>query len=301
MGATQVREAARRELGRLSRSGLDVPDFVRAATRVLKRAVPCESACLLTVDPATMLPTSEISELSEREPFRPAGPADELRATLPGITGAWGALTLLRESGHPRFSAAEVRFVESVAAELGDGLRRSMLLVDDHVDEDTGPGFVSLNPDDTVQAADVQGDHWLGELGDPPLAVWAAAARARRGDEPAEGRVRTPAGQWLVVRGSLLSDGRVAVLIETAGPTRLAPLIAEAYGLSARERLVTELVARGRSTNEIAARLHLSAYTIQDHLKSIFAKCDVASRGDLVARVFFHNYEPTLTATRIAT
>ena len=97
----------------------------------------------------------------------------------------------------------------------------------------------------------------------------------------------------------VLGDGpasRVAVLLEPARPPELAPLIADAYGLTERERLVTELVAQGFSTNEIAGRLHLSAYTVQDHLKSIFEKSGSGSRGDLVARLFFDHYAPRLTA-----
>jgi DNA-binding NarL/FixJ family response regulator len=103
----------------------------------------------------------------------------------------------------------------------------------------------------------------------------------------------------VVVRGSLLGGGaagsRVAILLEAARPSELAPLIADAYGFTERERRVTELVARGFPTSEIAGRLHLSAYTVQDHLKSIFEKSDTGSRGDLVARLFFEHYAPRLT------
>jgi hypothetical protein len=56
-------------------------------------------------------------------------------------------------------------------------------------------------------------------------------------------------------------------------------------------------VARGLPTSEIAGRLHLSAYTVQDHLKSIFEKSGTGSRGDLVARLFFDHYAPRLTRT----
>jgi hypothetical protein len=54
-------------------------------------------------------------------------------------------------------------------------------------------------------------------------------------------------GDRRVVRGSLLGDGpgsRVAVLLEAGRPPEPAPLIADAYGFTERERLVTELVAR---------------------------------------------------------
>jgi DNA-binding NarL/FixJ family response regulator len=44
-------------------------------------------------------------------------------------------------------------------------------------------------------------------------------------------------------------------------------------------------VLRGASTKAIGAELHLSAYTVKDHLKSIFDKVWIRSRRDLVAQV----------------
>jgi len=44
-------------------------------------------------------------------------------------------------------------------------------------------------------------------------------------------------------------------------------------------------VLRGASTHAIVAELHLSAYTVKDHLKSIFDKTGVRSRRDLVAQI----------------
>jgi DNA-binding NarL/FixJ family response regulator len=46
------------------------------------------------------------------------------------------------------------------------------------------------------------------------------------------------------------------------------------------------LVAEGLPNAAIAARLYLSTYTVQDHLKAIFEKLDVSNRGQLVARLF---------------
>lgn len=112
-------------------------------------------------------------------------------------------------------------------------------------------------------------------------------------------RVRTAHGDWLIVRGSLMGhgpDAPVTVILEPARPAQMAPVMVHAYGLTDAERRVTELVARGLSTQQIAHRLDLSTYTVQDHLKSIFAKSDTGSRGDLVARLFVDHHADGLTS-----
>ena len=110
-------------------------------------------------------------------------------------------------------------------------------------------------------------------------------------------RVLTESGTWVVLHGAtLVSAGgaRVAVIVEPAHPTRIAPLLMSAYGLTERERDVTRLVLQGESTAAIAERLVVSAHTVQQHLKSIFEKTGVHSRRDLVGKVFFSYYEPRL-------
>jgi DNA-binding CsgD family transcriptional regulator len=62
-------------------------------------------------------------------------------------------------------------------------------------------------------------------------------------------------------------------------------LVLSSLGLTRRESEVALLVLRGASTKAIGAELHLSAYTVKDHLKSIFDKTGVRSRRDLVAQV----------------
>ncbi|MEU8125449.1 LuxR C-terminal-related transcriptional regulator [Spirillospora sp. NPDC049024] len=356
----------RDDLVRLAHRGLAVAEFSRAVGDVLGRVVPAEGTCLMTTDPATLLPTAEYVEnglpapemrrlleiearepdfnkwvqiaraerpaaslseatagdlersLRQREIRRPGGFADELRVVLAGGTGTWGVLTVFREAGRPHFAPAEVRLAASLAAPIADGLRRGLLLEGAWAG-DTDAGLLVLDADDGVTMANEAADHRLDELGAGdrpgarlPLVVHAVARQARAlfgtdaGERPDPGavraagaRVRTRTGRWLVVRASLMGDGPdapVAVMLEAARPAELARLIVDAYGFTARERRVTELVAQGLSTRQIAGRLRVTPYTVQDHLKSIFAKSGAASRGDLVARLFFTHYAGPLEA-----
>ena len=125
--------------------------------------------------------------------------------------------------------------------------------------------------------------------------------RAAEGEShaPARAYVKARSGVWVVVRGSELTgfrEARVAVTIEPVRAHDLAPVAADAYGLTERERAVTELVAQGLATEAIAGRLHISRWTVQDHLKVIFEKVGVSTRGKLVARVFFEHDAPRLSA-----
>lgn len=56
-------------------------------------------------------------------------------------------------------------------------------------------------------------------------------------------------------------------------------------GLTARERLVAGVVARGLSNREVAAELGISAKTVEHHLSRIYAKLGVASRSQLAVHV----------------
>ncbi len=54
--------------------------------------------------------------------------------------------------------------------------------------------------------------------------------------------------------------------------------------LTERERVVLELLARGRRTTEIAGELFLSPKTVANNMTSIFAKLQVAGRAEAIVR-----------------
>ena len=51
--------------------------------------------------------------------------------------------------------------------------------------------------------------------------------------------------------------------------------------LTAREREVLQLIARGYRYKEIAARLHLSVKTVEAHVSSVLRKLQLSSRHEL--------------------
>jgi DNA-binding CsgD family transcriptional regulator len=82
------------------------------------------------------------------------------------------------------------------------------------------------------------------------------------------------------------------VVVEPATAAETAPIIVQAYDLTDREQQITSLIARGAGTAEIAAELFLSPHTVRDHLKAIFSKVGVSSRGELAAKLYADHYEP---------
>jgi DNA-binding CsgD family transcriptional regulator len=359
MGAG-ARERARGDLAALAHRGLGVRDYALAAAGTLGRVVGFDGVCILTFDPATLLPTGAVVEralppsalprmteievgepdvlkftdlasgarpagtlaqatggvlersLRQRDVRGPHGFGDELRAVLVTDSGTWGGITLLREAGSSDFDAGDVDAVAALSGLLAEGLRRALLLTALEAGAgDDEAGLLVLDDDDAIGLANDAALRWLEELdagdGGPdrlPVVVRAVARRARavaagRGEGPARARVPTRTGRWLAVRGTMLGDApdaRAALIVERASPPELAPLIADAHGLTPRERLVTQLVAQGHGTAAIARRMHLAPYTVQDHLKAIFEKVDVRSRGELVARLFFDHYAPRLAS-----
>jgi DNA-binding NarL/FixJ family response regulator len=304
-----VMDAIRGKILRLAHG--DFHEFAPAAVRVLRRAVPFDAVALVAFDPATALAVDSWSdgiELDDAdlEQFRqlaasgrPAArtsEGDELLAVCAGETGVWGAILMRREPGAPSFTTRDVDLLASLSGGQAEVQRARLQLSADADDRD--PGLLLLDDEDGVEMANAGAAAWLADLPDGerplPLVVTAVAERARaiasgHSDVAATARVRTASGRWVLVSGSVLRNGtraRTAVMLERVRGPELAEIIANAHGLTARERCVTRLVAQGLPTAAIAGRLHLSSYTIQDHLKAIFEKLGVSSRGELVARLF---------------
>lgn len=100
----------------------------------------------------------------------------------------------------------------------------------------------------------------------------------------------------LCVRACKLTepDGSCTLLlIERAGRRDVVRSALANYPLTPREAEVAELVLRGYSNRRIASHLVLTEYTVEDHLKRIFAKMGVRSRSALSSKILGIREEAT--------
>ena len=251
-----------------------------------------------------------VSSERYRDIFEPLGLQDELRAVLRIRGTCWGFICLHREAAESTFSSEEAAFLQRLAPHLAEGIRLGLLQGAVRPDAGPdGPGLVLIGPDGAVAGLNDTAGRWLVELGgtsdgsELPVELSALVARLHRLDptEPAlpRSQVRTRSGRWARMHASWMDSpgGRSsAVIVEEAPAAEVAPLVMVAYGLTPRERAVTGLVCQGRSTRQIAERLHLTTDTVQDHLKSVFDRTGVHSRGELVATILQRDYLPRALA-----
>jgi DNA-binding CsgD family transcriptional regulator len=95
---------------------------------------------------------------------------------------------------------------------------------------------------------------------------------------------------WVTVRAARIDgpgsspEHDIAVTIEESSPPERVDLFARVFGLTAREHELLDHLIVGRTTRELARCMWLSENTVQDHLKSIFAKTSSRSRHMLLSR-----------------
>lgn len=79
-------------------------------------------------------------------------------------------------------------------------------------------------------------------------------------------------------------DRVVAAVREVAWHPHVADAVVDTSdpGLSAREIEVLRLLAQGLGTEAVAARLHLSAHTVRNHVRNLMSKLEAHSRMEAV-------------------
>jgi DNA-binding CsgD family transcriptional regulator len=254
------------------------------------------------------------------EYLRPLGLAYEMSGVFTSGGYLWGSMDLIRESGSPDFKPRQANLLRRIAPHLGNGLKMAALRMQAPAEEGGTdvPGVLTLDYRGSVIQHTPAAERWLRDLEDlgPGWREWDGLPRAlrtvvlslRRALSPERARdeesvptlrARARSGRWLTLYGSITEAtperrAETVIIIEPTKPEELLPFSMSAYGLSPREEELVKLVVRGLSTTRISRTLFISEHTVNNHLRSVFEKVGVRSRGELVKRLFFDNLYPTL-------
>ena len=238
-----------------------------------------------------------------REVLRPAGLEHELRVMLRTATTTWGALILFRSPEAGAFTPAETALAGHATRDVATAIRREMLLTETReCDDDTTPGLVLVDAALCVVHATPAAHRWLRSIDDSvdtrrdlPWCIVTLADHARGSETAARNRIRTRDGRWLTLHAERLgASSQVSVIIEPTRPVEIARILADAYGLTGRERDVVGFLALGHSRHEIARALALSPHTVDDHVKRVYGKFGVQSRSELTYRLFLDQHAPRM-------
>jgi DNA-binding CsgD family transcriptional regulator len=266
-----------------------------------------------------------------RDFLQPQGFDDEARIAFRTGSTTWAIGGLYRDKGRAAFDADDLKVLGGISHAVGVALRRRSIVQEPAARSLTAPGVLLFDGRGLLVSANLDGKAWLSDIYGPgsvdeswisllkrrqlpeelrsyATSMHTLVSRARAvalgyDDGPVRLRFRDRCGRWVVMHASCMDetdpDSFVAVVIEPAQSGEVAPIIVEAYGLTARERDVVRAIARGLSTPDIAAELFLSGHTVRDHIKSVFEKVGVGSRGELTAKLFAEHYADPLHETLV--
>jgi DNA-binding CsgD family transcriptional regulator len=232
------------------------------------------------------------------EVYRPVGIGDEAVIACRDALGCWGWLKAYRDSADRPFTGEDLNLLAEVGPGLGAALRRG--LARDRRGSSvqaSRPGVIVLDSGlrplswtagarawiDVLPAANV-----YAALGMLPAMVYpvATVARSRDGATGSSALERAVDGRWVMIEAAALNgrgNGEIAVTLRDSTAGETFDRLCRIYALTRRERQVVAALAAGLDTRTAAVRLSISGHTLQDHLKSVFAKTGVNSRRELVA------------------
>jgi DNA-binding CsgD family transcriptional regulator len=233
------------------------------------------------------------------------GVADVASIVFRDQYGIWSFLDLWRDTTAGAFHQADVAYLAELAGPVTATIRRCLAATFTAPLEARPqlgrPVVLLLGPDLSVRAQTPETDRYLRLLVPPedgrspvPAGAYNVAAQllAREtgvNDRPAWARVHVAGRRWLTLSAARIGDEHVdgheniAVTIENCAPLDRADLFSRAHGLTAREAQVLARLAAGDDTRIAARTLHVTEYTVQDHLKSIFSKTKAHDRRSLLA------------------
>jgi DNA-binding CsgD family transcriptional regulator len=230
------------------------------------------------------------------EVMRPTGIGDVATVACRDGLGCWGWIEAYRDSADRPFDKYDLELLAAVGPQIGSALRRRV------VPRGTGgipparpPGMLVLDRTLRLVSWTASARAWIDALpsawlfaawGMLPSIVYPAATLARSSEGGhAHALLRTVDGRWVTIEAARLEGegkGEIAVNLRPATQAETFELLCRVYALTHRERDIVAALVAGLDTRGVARRLSISAYTVQDHLKSVFAKMGNHSRRELL-------------------
>jgi len=239
--------------------------------------------------------------------LRQVGIGDEAVVACRDGLGCWGWLKAYRDGTERPFAEHDLELLASVGPHLGAALRRSLVRECGPSDSPTMPSGVilldrELRPVDCTAPAHAWVDalpaaNAYAAFGMLPAMIYPTATRARARDGANGSRAleRTVDGRWVMIEAATLQGSgtaSVAVTLRSATAGEAFDRLSRTFAFTKRERQVVAALLAGLDTRAITERLVISRHTVQDQLKSIFAKAAVSSRRELLARFGGRNVDP---------
>ncbi|MEO6826843.1 MAG: LuxR C-terminal-related transcriptional regulator [Microbacteriaceae bacterium] len=228
------------------------------------------------------------------------GVIDVASSVMVDRAGCWGFLDLWRSGASEPFRDDEITALTELMPMLSRALRVRQAATfagsPPALPRSSGPVVLILNDSLEVQNQTPATDEWLRTLlpsgpgtSAVPASVYNVAAQLLAVEQQvdaheARARVHLSEGTWLSVRAARMGE-QLAVSLEPTSPAERLELFALSHYMTPREALLLGYLADGSDTKSMAKRMFLSELTVQDHLKSIFAKAGVHSRKSLLARI----------------
>lgn len=234
-----------------------------------------------------------------REVLSHYGVGDIASTVMVDRYGCWGFLDLWR-SGSTAFDKQELTFLRHLAPVLTRALRVRQAATFSAVPpaRHRGGGSIVLVLDERLEVFGQTdaAEEWLGmllpaarDVPPVPATVYNVAAQLlavelKVDTHEARARVHLAEGTWITARAARLGS-HIAVSLKTSSAEERLEVFALSHGMSVRERELLGLLADGSDTQRIAQRMFVSELTVQDHLKSIFAKTRTHNRRALLAQI----------------
>ncbi len=227
--------------------------------------------------------------------------------------GCWGFLDLWRTGGGV-FTRGEAAFLAGIAAPVTAALRvaqAATFLASGGSADQIGPAVLLLSSGGDVLAQTSQTREFLRVLVPPasdqapiPASAYNVAGQLVAVEQgvdsnPPSARVHLVDGRWMTLRAARIGESDsvaqrdIAVTIEQSSAAERIDLFARCHALSRRETELLEHLTAGTGTRELARRLFVSENTVQDHLKSVFAKTSTRSRSTLLSRALGNGASPS--------